>query len=54
MVTITIVRVATVEAINKKCYHKHAIHGLTKMISFAEKRPIERTSTDEKDTTGDD
>lgn len=54
MVTVTIARVVTVEAISKKCYHKHAIHGLTKMISFAAKRPIERTSTHEKDTTRDD
>jgi len=54
MVTVTIARVVTVEAISKKCYHKHAIHGLTKMSSFAAKRPIERTSTHEKDTIGDD
>jgi hypothetical protein len=51
MATVTI---ATVKAISKKFYHKHAIHGLTKMISFAAKRPNERTATDEKDTTGDD
>ena len=54
MVTVTIARVVTIEAISKKCYHKHSIHGLTNMRSFVAKRPIERTSTHEKDTIGDD